>query len=125
MSQEGRKRGRGRSGGGLVSLMASECSLLFHNAGHVVRDSAGLFLFLPPSALTVKDPSFTTREISSARAGRPSHENESLLPRSFDFTFIPMSRQENAPTSAPRRNNHSAALFWPGGLYFSKAFNFD
>lgn len=53
--------------GGLISLVADEDFLLFCNVGFDFTFSFILLL----SALTLRDPSFTTRVISSAKAGGP------------------------------------------------------
>lgn len=80
-------------------------------------------LVLPLSALTWRDPSFTTHEISSAKSTRPSDE-ELVTPCGQEVltSFLsPGAKQEKTPTSSPRRNHHSAAWFWPlGGLYFPR-----
>lgn len=69
-----------------------ENSLLFHNAGKVEGFGSSFSPFLPLSALTLRAPSLTAHEVGFAKAGRPSDDDESLLQRSFDFTFFPRSR---------------------------------
>lgn len=53
------------------SLIASENFLLLHGARNGYRFGRTSCLFLPLSAVTLRDPAFTTHEISSAKAGGP------------------------------------------------------
>lgn len=77
----------------------------------MLRGVVLLFLFLPPSALTLRDPSCAMLAISSAKARGPLTESESLLQRSVDFAFIHRSRVRKASTPTSMRNHHSTALF--------------
>lgn len=125
MSQEGKKKRVSEGDLGLSwSLIASENVLLFYNAANVWE--FGCTFSVSSSISSPFEEHFIYHSRHQLRKSRrPSDEELITVAKKCGLRFYPQEQgKKNLPPLLSNGTITSVALFWPGGLYFSQAFNF-